>query len=596
MREGDLVAGRFELLRLAGAGGMARVFLARDALTSELVAVKVAEPADAAEALRFAREAELLSELRHPGIVRYLAHGRVEGDYYLVMEWLEGEDFAQRLRRGPLAIDEAVRLARRVSEALALAHARGVVHRDVKPSNLFLPRGEIDRVKVLDFGVAALDAATRRLTRTGATMGTPGYMAPEQARGARAVDPRADLFALGCVLFECLAGRPAFVAGHAMALLGMILFEDAPRARSLRPEVPAELDELVARLLAKAPDDRPADAHAVVDALDRLPSADGAASPGPAAASSLTRSEQRLVSVVATSLGLGRTMATSTVPSTAADASPLLALRGAAERHGARLEVLADGSAVAVLPSSSTPAELATRAARCALEMRAALPGAPMVLTTGRATLEGRLPVGEVIDRAASALADAPLDTVRVDGPTAELLEGRFDLARAGGAADLRRELDAAPLACPRGGALRRARSRARAAPVDASRVRRRRGRCGRARARPRGLKQDAPPPRAARRDRGERRRRRDPRSARRSAERGQPLRHAGPSAAPARRRGGRRRAGARAREAAQARAGGARTRRRARHALPRRDARDPVARRPKPGDRRRARRRARDG
>src|SRR5438132_8475729 len=126
------------------------------------------------------------------------------------MEWLEGEDLKQRLARGPLALEAAILCTRRAAEALAAAHARGVVHRDVKPGNLFLPGGEVGALKVIDFGIARL-AGAASLTRSGTLVGTPGYMAPEQAGLLAAeVGARADVFALGCVLFECLAGRPAF--------------------------------------------------------------------------------------------------------------------------------------------------------------------------------------------------------------------------------------------------------------------------------------------------------------------------------------------------------------------------------------------------
>src|SRR5262249_49662727 len=161
-------------------------------------------------------------ELRHAGIVRYVAHGETpDGELFLAMEWLEGEDLASRLRRMPLTTDETVALGKRVAEALAIAHARGVVHRDLKPSNLFLVDNDVERVTILDFGIARLcDAA--RVTQTGAVLGTPGYMAPEQARGNDEIDPRADVFALGCVLFECLTGSPAFPGDHFMAILAKI--------------------------------------------------------------------------------------------------------------------------------------------------------------------------------------------------------------------------------------------------------------------------------------------------------------------------------------------------------------------------------------
>ena len=202
----------------------------------------------------------MLAELRHPGIVRYVAHGVTPAHQpYLVMEWLEGEDLSQRLERGRLAVDETLILLRQVADGLAVAHARGVIHRDLKPSNLFLPAGSLERVKVLDFGIAKpADALRSSKARAGAMVGTPGYMAPEQARGEDDVDTRADIFALGCVAFECLTGRRAFEGEHAMAVFAQILLEDVPRVRSLVRQVPRVLDTLVQRMLSKDPAERPA--------------------------------------------------------------------------------------------------------------------------------------------------------------------------------------------------------------------------------------------------------------------------------------------------------------------------------------------------
>src|SRR5262249_34339989 len=163
---------------------------------------------------------------------------------------------------------QAIQVVRSAAEALAEAHARGIVHRDIKPSNLFLPNGDLKRLKVLDFGIAHLHFATRAMTRTGTTLGTPGYMAPEQARGDRQVGPPADVFALGCVLFECLTGRPPFVGEHMMAVLAKVLLEEAPRVRELRVDVPVQLDRLVACMLAKDPKLRPSSAGDVTRGLD----------------------------------------------------------------------------------------------------------------------------------------------------------------------------------------------------------------------------------------------------------------------------------------------------------------------------------------
>src|SRR5262249_30654931 len=159
--------------------------------------------------------------------------------------------------RQGLTIFEALRLAKRVAEALGVAHKQGVVHRDVKPSNIFLRSGDVEQAVVLDFGVARPAEMNSVLTRTGAVVGTPGYMSPEQARGDREIDARADVFSLGGVLFKCLTGQAAFAAESVVAQLAKILFYEAPHVRELRPGVPLELDDLVARMLAKEASRRP---------------------------------------------------------------------------------------------------------------------------------------------------------------------------------------------------------------------------------------------------------------------------------------------------------------------------------------------------
>jgi serine/threonine protein kinase len=169
--------------------------------------------------------------------------------------------------RLPLSIDESLDVVRRASEGLAAAHERGVVHRDVKPSNLFLVGGDPAMAKVIDFGVARIESGAVGLTRPGSSLGTAGYMAPEQAVEAADVDARADVYALGCVLFECLTGRPPFV-GRPAALLVKVLRDKPPRASELREGIPDALDALVARLLAKDRAERPDDAAQVLKALD----------------------------------------------------------------------------------------------------------------------------------------------------------------------------------------------------------------------------------------------------------------------------------------------------------------------------------------
>jgi tetratricopeptide (TPR) repeat protein len=445
MVPGDVVAERFELERVAGRGGMGVVFRARDRVSGDPVAVKLLHDASPDLAERLAREAGVLAELSHPGIVRHVAHGATAtGQAYLAMEWIDGEDLSARLARGKLTVDEGVALVRRAAEALGFAHARGVVHRDVKPSNLFLAGGALDDVRVLDFGIARVRGAARVLTASGIAVGTPGYMAPEQARGEPDVDARADVYALGCVLFECLAGAPAFRGEHAVAILAKILFEEVPRLADACPEAPRALGELVARMMTKDRAARPADGAALVaafDALGEVTTAHGArAAPAPAA---LTGAEQRIVSVVVTRRDERLvSLAPTLVPSGLTDLHETA--HAAAARFGARLERLIDGSIVAVLAGGEARArdvatDQAARAARFALALRASVPEARIALCTGRALVESRIPVGEAIERAA-ALVRAPAAAgdelpdargrrpLRIDEVTAGLLDARFDV------------------------------------------------------------------------------------------------------------------------------------------------------------------------
>jgi len=277
MRTGEVVDGRFTILERAGVGGMGSVYRALDRNGRNLVALKVLHAPDPTSQARFLKEAKALSGIEHPYIVKYVTHGITPDQTpYLVMEWLEGESLDRRLARGQLRLEDAVDLARRVALALGAAHARGVVHRDVKPSNVFLVDGAIDKVRLLDFGIARLAEASSGLTRTGNVLGTPGYMAPEQARGDKyVVDARADVFSLGCVLFESLAGQVPFHGPHAIAIITKLLSEEAPKLRDFRHDVPEALDSLLARMLAREPSARPADGSAVAGALEALQATGG---------------------------------------------------------------------------------------------------------------------------------------------------------------------------------------------------------------------------------------------------------------------------------------------------------------------------------
>src|SRR5690242_2956832 len=234
MRPGEIVAGRYEVEDRTGTGGMGVVYRARDRETNAMVALKLVRQQEIESVDRFSEEIELLARLEHPHIVGYVTHGvSEEGLPYLVMPWLEGLDLQRRLESGKLGVTEALILARRIADALAYLHERGLIHRDLKPSNVFLVNDSFETVKVLDFGIARATMPTRQMTISGVLIGTPGYMAPEQARGDRELTPAVDVFALGCVLFECLAGKPLFSGKHMMAVLAKVLFEEPPRLRDV---------------------------------------------------------------------------------------------------------------------------------------------------------------------------------------------------------------------------------------------------------------------------------------------------------------------------------------------------------------------------
>ncbi len=253
--------GPYEVVSLLGHGGMGRVYLARDTRLHRTVAVKVlaverASHPEARERLR--REARAIANLNHPHICTLYDFGSFEGFDYLVMEHLDGETLETRLTRGPLELDEALDRAIEVAEALDFAHHAGIVHRDLKPANVMLTRSG---AKLLDFGIAVpqpdAELARRmkesRLTATGAMLGTPRYMAPEQLDGRQA-DARTDLFALGLLLFEMVTGQEAF-EGEGAVLASAILRDDPPLVSTIRPEA-APLDRVINRLLTKDPDQR----------------------------------------------------------------------------------------------------------------------------------------------------------------------------------------------------------------------------------------------------------------------------------------------------------------------------------------------------
>ncbi|XXY50810.1 protein kinase [Sorangium sp. So ce269] len=437
MRVGDVIDRRFQIERLASSGGMGDVYLARDLATNEPVALKVLQRRGLQEAVRFAREAEALealTALRHPGIVRYIAHGATDaGQPYLAMQWLTGETLTERLARKPLTLAESVALATSIASTLGVIHRAGIVHRDLKPSNLLLVGGAVEGVTLLDFGVVRLGAIDRHLTMPGTMVGTPGYMAPEQARSEPNIDARADVFSLGCVLFKCLTGRSAFQGADGLSVLIKVILEDPPRLRELRGDIPEALDDLVARMLAKPPQERPRDGDAVAAellALDDMGA--GVVSSRPmntVRGSEITTNERKMMCLVLARDVTGDAEATR---SQEEDLERSKALIAVAERYQGELEILESRSPLIVLSAGGAPTDLAAQAARCALALNALLGCVPVALVTGRAEISARLPVGELIDRAVHLLPRAPAgaDAVRLDEVTAGLLGSRFDITR----------------------------------------------------------------------------------------------------------------------------------------------------------------------
>jgi serine/threonine protein kinase/tetratricopeptide (TPR) repeat protein len=468
--EGVTLDDRFELERQIGEGAMGVVFRARDRLKGQPVAVKLVQEGTGHNLRRFEREAHLLAQLAHPGIVRYVAHGNAQGRAYLAMEWLEGETLETRLERSVLSIGEALALAGRVAEALSEAHRKGVVHRDLKPANLFLVGCRVEDTKVLDFGVARWGTDASRLTRTGAAIGTLLYMSPEQARGNPNLDERSDIFSLGTVLHEALTNRPAFLGRDILAVLAKILSENVAPLRSLRPEATPELEELLTRMLSKDPGDRPASAAAVLAAVAAVRARlDERESAGPlpprmeatreAYRSSGGRAEQRVVSIVLVKAGWppvdGLDLAGTEVlePDALQSEAPtgvmaprsgtsLREVRAEIAVHGGELDALIDGSLIVTSARSTTPKEQAITVARSALTLRRALGNVPMAICTGFALVQGRSALGEVIERSSRLLDEGPRAGIRVDPATARLLEGRFEVDGDARSAWLRGELD----------------------------------------------------------------------------------------------------------------------------------------------------------
>ncbi len=463
---------RFVIEARVGSGGMGDIFRGIDRETGQPVAIKLLRStASPHERTRFAREVAILADLRHPNIVQYTGHGTWEdGRLFLAMEWLDGEDLGQRQRRAPLGMRDAVEVVRRSAAAMAAVHARGVIHRDLKLSNIFLLNGKGTAIKLIDFGVVKPPEPDEYPTEPGQINGTPHFMAPEQARG-EGIDVRADVYSLGSVLFRLVTGRNVFETEHIIALLGRLVIEEPPTASSVRFDVPEALDQVISRAIARSRDERYENGGELARALARVgnanndppatdksssairkavrrPTFDGAgppssdaggsgASSGEVAPARPGTSERRVVAVVLYDLG-----GAELTPEVDAAVREVLG-------EDTRFEALAGGRMVAVLGVERSKGDEAIRAARAALTVARALRSGPaeparVAVAVGHAVRGRANLAGQALDRAARQLELAAPGVVRIDGYAAAAVEGRFmvqdDAAVAGGGVLLRED------------------------------------------------------------------------------------------------------------------------------------------------------------
>jgi serine/threonine-protein kinase len=267
---GDMKIGRYEILDEVGQGAMGTVYRARDPLIERTVAIKTVPIAKLRqegtdEESRFLREAQSAGRLSHPNIVTIYDVGEADEVAYIAMEYLSGATLRDIMNKGPMPLDLALDTATQMAEALAFAHEHGVIHRDIKPANVVIT-GQHGRVKLTDFGIAHFINSDQ--PQTGQMLGSPRYMSPEQAMG-REIDGRSDIFSLGAVLYEMLTGHYAFDGSSLPAIVYRVIHETSVPAASLRPQLPAGMSSLLARMLDKNPQARP-DARALVNALHAL--------------------------------------------------------------------------------------------------------------------------------------------------------------------------------------------------------------------------------------------------------------------------------------------------------------------------------------
>jgi len=435
MKPDDLIDNRFVVEKLVAAGGMGIVYRAHDLQTAKTVALKVIESRNPEEVLRAFQEFELLAKIDHPGIVRHIADGVTDDRIqYLAMEWIEGPTVADRMEKDGFSQREVVALARSVAAGLGAAHKHAIIHRDIKPTNIILENNEPSRARVIDFGLARL--AGRRnasLTKTGMTLGTPGYMAPEQARGERNLMPTVDVFCLATILYECLTATAAFTGGSLAALMTNVILKDPTPILDVVPGASADLSAAITQMLIKDPAKRLANgdaAAAVFDALADIP--DGprrrriessapptvrAHSGGAIATHGLVLATRHFVDEI------------DEPPS----AEEVALLHDAAAAVGGVVEVLATGAVV--MHFAGTARDIAGRAARAALAMRHILTTWAIAISTLDPNLTlvgdaGTVLLGRAAKAAIFAKTPEARGAILVDPQTATYLDDTFDVER----------------------------------------------------------------------------------------------------------------------------------------------------------------------
>jgi hypothetical protein len=423
--DGVVLADRFEIESRVAQGGMGVVYRAHDRERSERVAVKLVSSVgkDRDRAKRFERESRLLADLDHPRIAKHLAHGMTaQGQAYLAMEWLDGGDLSETLESGALTTNESLSVLKAVAEALAVVHEHGLIHRDLKPSNLIARNESLNELVLLDFGVARDADSASLLTATTALIGTPHYMAPEQASNSRDISPAADVFSAGCIFYECLTGERPFEADQILGILARILYDNPQPLSALRPDLPEAWSSLLSRMLAKHPSERPKNGAELLREIELLPPAADTERPRKRAEVSRDEPEagdQVLVCVVLATVA-GKTPIDLGV-------ERLESIQSALHRFGCPVERLGDGSLIAMVLPRPSAADQVRIAARCAMYLRDQLPKAKIAIATGRAPLGAKKQVGDAVDRAAGLLERTfDKDGIRLDDVSHHLLDQRF--------------------------------------------------------------------------------------------------------------------------------------------------------------------------